>query len=46
MLLTEEEWNARMKRQTGRTPQAAAGIKKKKKNFDPYACRKCGKIGH
>ena len=59
LLLTEEEWNARMKRRTGENSSSRGGYAggnkargnprgkgKKKKNFDPDACRKCGKIGH
>ena len=59
LLLTEEEWNARMKRRTGENSSSRGGYAggnkargnprgkgQKKKNFDPDACRKCGKIGH
>ena len=60
LLLTEEEWNVRMKWRTGENSSSRGGNaggnkargkpsgkgKKKKKNFDPNACRKCGKTGH
>ena len=58
LLLTEEEWNARMKRRTGENSSGRGGNaggnkargkpsgKGKKKNLDPNACRKCGKTGH
>ena len=57
-LLLTEEWNAGMKRRTGKNSSRGgnaggnkvrrkpSGKGKKKKNFDPNACRKCGKTGH
>jgi hypothetical protein len=58
LLLTEEEWTARMKEKR-RTREGfsrggdgdkrrdkALADKKKKKHTNPNACRRCGKVGH
>jgi hypothetical protein len=58
LLLTEEEWTARMKEKwrsgEGSSSRGGGGNKrrgkaprdKKKKHVDPNACRRCGKTGH
>ena len=53
LLLTEEEWVARMKEKKSRETSSGRGGDGKRrgkasseKKVDPNACRRCGKTGH
>ena len=55
LLLTEEEWAARMKEKKSREASSSRGGNgkrhgkaplEKKKKVDPNACQRCGKMGH